>query len=94
MGERATELVVTHHSCSDVDQLLDSLSRKPVSGAYIQGVVMADRPETKDLPLSPSLPLVAQRTDGYYESEFPTGPGGSIAHSRLLHRRADGAYNV
>jgi hypothetical protein len=80
--------------CSDVDRLLRDLSRQPVSGAYIRGVVMADRPETKDLPLSPSLPLVAQRTDGYYESDFPTGAGGSIARSRLLHRRADGAYNV
>jgi hypothetical protein len=80
--------------CSDVGQLLENLSHRTVSGAYIQGVVMADRPETKDVPLSPSLPLVAQRTDGYFESEFPTGAGGSIARSRLLHRRADGAYNV
>ena len=80
--------------CSDVDQLLRELSRKPVSGAYVRGVVMADRPETKDRPLDPALPLVAQRTDGYYESDFPTGAGGSLARSRLLHRRSDGAYNV
>ena len=80
--------------CSDVDQLLRDLSRKLVSGAYIQGVVMADRPETKDRPLSQSLPLVTQRTDGYYESDFPTGVDGSLARSRLLHRRADGAYHV
>lgn len=80
--------------CRDMTLFLWALENSDRAGAFVRGVIMADRPETADVPPDPEFSLVGQRHDGYFEDEFLVAEGAFRKRSRLIHRRRYGAYSL
>lgn len=81
----------------DLDGYLAALP-PGVRGVTTSGVVLVDSEHTRLLPVADDVPLVVQRTHGYFEYELGRKPQDygfpAVWRSRLLHAHPNGRYEV
>ena len=87
MALNITEFAVAQ----DLNAVIKSVPRKTKCILPADAAVMVDTPETAEIKLDPSVPILSQKHHGLFSKDYPLW---RCRHSRQLHCAAHGNYDV